>query len=60
MWPSFKYAVYRHLGLLETVDQLRAGQYLSNLRYVDASTLAIYGTVSATNNSNMHNVYYYI
>ena len=46
---SFKYSVYRHLGILETVDQLRAGQYLSSLSYVDGSHLSIYGTVSGKN-----------
>ena len=51
MQYSFKYAVYRHLGLLETVDQLRAGEYLKGLSYIDGSSLSIYGTVSA-NNSN--------
>lgn len=56
MWNSFKYAVYRHLGILETVDQLRAGKYLDGLSYVDGSSLSIYGTVSA-NNSKMSLLY---
>ena len=51
MWNSFKYTVYRHLGILETVDQLRAGKYLDSLSYIDGSRLSIYGTVSGNNST---------
>jgi dipeptidyl aminopeptidase/acylaminoacyl peptidase len=41
----FKFSVYKNLGHFETIDQIRAGRYLQNLKYVDSSKLAIYGSV---------------
>jgi dipeptidyl aminopeptidase/acylaminoacyl peptidase len=40
---NFKYAVYKNLGYFETIDQIRAGRYLQDMKFVDSSNLAIYG-----------------
>lgn len=40
---AFRTAVYRHLGKLETADQLAAARYAASLPYVDGSKIGIYG-----------------
>jgi len=34
---------YRHLGLMESEDQLHAGRYIASLPYTDANRMAIWG-----------------
>ncbi|XP_019850892.1 PREDICTED: prolyl endopeptidase FAP-like [Amphimedon queenslandica] len=41
---SFKHSVYRQLGQLETVDQLRGARFFQEKCYVDSSHFAIYGS----------------
>ncbi len=40
---AFEQAIFRHLGQVETKDQLRGVDYLKTLPYVDASRMAVHG-----------------
>ena len=40
---DFKKQTYKHLGVLESQDQVAAAQYLGSLPYIDAERIAIWG-----------------
>ena len=40
---DFKKQVYKHLGVLESKDQVAAAQYLGSLPYIDSERIAIWG-----------------
>ena len=40
---EFKHSTYKHLGKLETEDQINAAKYLANFPFVDKSRIGIWG-----------------